>query len=243
MNNQELSKILSSENISIDILSSIDFSNINNPDVVETMDITNDKLGLTPLHVLCMNVNINYEIIKYLIKNSDANFENYTLIKYKNKKTLICPLTFLCENVSFNSEIFELIKNYSFSPNDLMKHKKYCPIMTLFGNNNVTVKMIRIIHDLGNNIYQKSSIDKNVTSFDCLFENKSINSEIVQFIFNNYELNILFTKSAIIKLLNNPNIDFAILSYLNDKYQRIVTDNFVVILSNPKISKLESISL
>lgn len=236
---QILINLFSDPNICVDSLKHINLDHINN---ILDKSNTNQHINCTPLHVLCMNPNLTPEIIKYIKDSSNGNFENYILIELNNKQIYVCPLTLLCENQCFNSYFFELVSEFNFAPKDLTKHKKHSPIFTLCGNKNITFKMLETIHDSKNNIYQKSAFDNNITSFNKLFSNDSINIDIVKFIFSNYELNILFTKSAIINLLSNPKIDFEILSYLHDRYKRLILDNFVTILTNPKIIELNLMS-
>lgn len=247
----KLGNKLKSNNISLEIIKECNLKYINNTieydvghDVghyigydIDTILNIND-IGLTPLCLLCANINISAEMLKFVKENSNADFDKYVMLKNKNKKYYISALTYLCQNANFSESMFEFVSDQSFAPKDLIKHKKHSPIFSLCANKNVTITMLKIINESGNELFQKSPIIENTTSFDLLFSNESIDLNIVKYIFDNYELQILFNKSAIIKLLSNPKINFKILSYLCDNYQRIVLDNFIIILMNPKIIQL-----
>lgn len=226
----ELKELLCSDNLSLQLVQSVDLKEINSR--IEDYEST-------PLHWLCMNKKITFEIIKYVKLYFNANFDNYIEICHNNKKIKISPLSILCQNTSITLEIIDFLKDCNFSANKFEKHKVCSPIFTLCGNPRVTVHMLKLLHEHKHDLYQYSMFNKDETSFDKLFENSTICLDIIKFMFTTYELKVLFKKSSILKLFNNPNIDFSIINFLNNHYERVLKDNFQTILLNPKIVNLD----
>ncbi len=222
----ELKELFSSEELTIVNIKNINLQNINT---------TINELGSSPLHWLCINTKITAEIIEYVKLNSNADFDKYTEICCDNKIIKISPLSALCQNPSLTLKMLICLRDCKFAPNNYEKHKVCSPIFTLCTNPNISIFMISFVHSLGYDLYQYSTIIDGETSFDKLFENSAISYEIVKFMFDNYELKLLFTKSPIIKLFSNPAIDLTIVNFFNDNYKRILEENFSTILKNPKI--------
>jgi len=104
--------------------------------------------GNTPLHYLCKNPSINFEILKIC---AEMDFK----VKNRSCET---PLHYLCGNLSLNADMLRLVKDMNFN---LRNNYMSTPMHYLCDNENLTYEMLELVkhHDFHMcTCYNKSAV-------------------------------------------------------------------------------------
>ena len=189
--------------------------------------------GNTPLHMVCGNKNISFEIIKYLV-------ENKSNMNSKNCSDGETPLHIACKNENISLEIIEcLVENKSDlnlsessfenalhiarkNKNNLyFKHrgiKGNTPLHIACENENISFEIIEYLVENKSDINLKDTFDYTPLHLAC--KNKNISSEIIKcLVEKKSDLNSkdTYNKNPLQFASENENISVEIIEYLELK--------------------------